>query len=339
MARLSASGLNSQAKCELAFHLSKSEEGKNLRTKIGIKFAMVFGTIIHHVCQQYDVDRFTNKMTIKKTQQEMNRRYEAAWLHFFTDETSVKKEKITLEQQELATKILLPKLAEWLWEDDIKKRAELSYLIKSQQDSMIFQFTSRKSLSWYYEEGYRIFSKYVSDDPLDVYGDPIEFSVEKMYSIKYGDDDIIGYVDERRVYSVNGKRKIFLIEMKTSSTEYTPEDCQVDSQMGLYAFYESTDSNIPLEDIFLVMYQLPTGVCTVTQRTEENLDYLLRHVDERLRRQNEIANGSGMPLPSCGTNSFEHSRLMCDYKEVCPIWKMMESQIKPVVLGKKGKLK
>ena len=148
-----------------------------------------------------------------------------------------------------------------------------------------------------------------------------------------------GYLDERRVYEIDGKRKTFLVEFKTSATEYTPEDCQVDNQMGLYAFFESIDTSTPLEDIYVVMYQLPHGVCTITQRTEENFDFLLRHVEERLRRQNEIDNGAAMPMPSCGTNSFDHSRLMCDYKDICPVWQQMLVQPKPVVLGKKGKSK
>lgn len=337
MARLSASSMNSQAKCELAYHLSRSEEGKKLRQETGIKFAMVFGTILHHAVQTYDVDRFLNDIDVPKTTAEVKRRYEEAWEFFFTDESSVKKEKINLEQQELATKVVLPKLREWLWEDDVKKQAELNYFIKAQQDHMLFKFTVKKPLTWYYEDGFKIFQKYMLDNPMDAYGKPVEFCIEKAYNIKYDSDDISGYVDERRVYNIQGKNKTFLIEFKTSATEYTPEDCQVDNQMGLYAFYENIDTDTPLEDIFLVMHQLPTGVCTITQRTEENLDYLLRHAEERLRRQNEIADGSAMALPSCGTNSFDHSRLMCDYKEICPVWQAMQNQTKPIVLGKKEK--
>lgn len=339
MARISASALNAQSKCELAHSLGRSEAGKKLREESGIKFAMVFGTIIHHAVQTYDVDRFLNDIDVPKTTAEIKRRYEEAWLHFFTDEKSIKKEKINPEQQELATKVVLPKLQEWLWQDDVKKQAELNYFIKAQQDKMLFKFTVKKPLTWYYEDGFKIFQKYVLDNPMDVYGKPVEFLIEKAYNIKYEEDEISGFVDERRVYEIDGKRKTFLIEFKTSATEYTPEDCQIDNQMGLYAFYESIDTGAPLEDIYLVMHQLPTGVCTVTQRTEENLDFLLRHTEERLRRQNEIASGVAMPMPACGTNSFDHSRLMCDYKEICPVWQQMTGQPKPIVLGKKEKSK
>lgn len=339
MARISASSLNSQSKCELAFNLSRSEEGKKLRQQNGIKFAMVFGTILHHCCQTYDVDRFINNLDVPKTRQEIQKRYEEAWFHFFNDESSVKKEGISEEQQKLANDEILPTLKKWLWEEDIKKQAELSYLISALQSRLIFQFTTRKPLSWYYQEGYKIFSKYVMENPMDAYGKPVEFCIEKAYNFKYDDNDITGYVDERFVFEIDGKRKVFLKEMKTSATEYTPEDCQVDNQMGLYAYYENIDSDTPLEDIYLVMHQLPTGVCTITQRTEENLDYLLRHLEERLRRQNEIEQGVAMPMPSCGTNSFDHSRLMCDYKDICPVWKAMDCQPKPIVLGKKTKEK
>lgn len=292
------------------------------------------------------------KLQIPKTQSELKKRYEEAWEHFFTSEESMKKEKISPEQSELASKIVLPKLKEWLWEEDVKQQAQLNYFIKSQQDQMLFKFTVRKPLTWYYEDGFKIFQMYVLDNKLDVLGEPTEFCIEKAYNIKYGEDDITGYVDERRVYEITeknldifrsylgstvqiGQRKIFLLEFKTSATDYTPEDCGIDNQMGLYPFYESIDSGADLDDIYSVMIQLATGVFTLNQRTEENIDFLMRHVEERLRRQDEIANGIGMPLPSCGTNSFDHSRLMCDYKEICPVWRQLENQPKPIVLGKK----
>lgn len=334
MGKISASSLNSQSKCELAFHLSKSEAGKKLRAENGFKFAMAFGTIIHHAIQTYDVDRFINNLDVPKTAAEVRKRYEEAWEYFFTSEESIKKEKISPEQVELASKVVLPKLREWLWEDDVKKQAELNYFIKAQQDKMLFKFTVKKPILWYYEEGYKIFSRYMLENPMDIYGKPIEFQIEKEYNIRYGDDEISGYVDERLVFLIEGKKKIFLQEFKTSATDYTPEDCQIDNQMGLYAFYESIDGDIPLDDIYLVMHQLSTGVCTITQRTEENIDVLLRHVEERLRRTNEIEDGYGMPMPACGTNSFDHSRLMCDYKEICPVWQQIENQPKPIVLGK-----
>jgi hypothetical protein len=333
--------MNAQAKCELAYHLSKSEAGKKLRQDNGIKFAMVFGTILHHACQTYDIDRFTHKIDVPKTSEEIQKRYEEAWEYFFTNEASIKKEKINEEQQELAVKVILPKLKEWLWEESVKKQAELSYFLKAQQDKMMFIFMVKKPLSWYYEDGFKLFYEYIMHNPLDIYGIPIEFQVEKGYPIKYGDtDDFLGYIDERLVFLIDGKKSIFLRELKTSATPYTPEDCQVDNQMGLYVFYENIDTGTPLEDIYVVMHQLPTGLCTITQRTEENLDYLLRHAEERLRRQNEVDQGVAEPLPSCGTNSFDHSRLMCDYKDICPIWNQIKNQPKPIVLGTpKGKSK
>jgi hypothetical protein len=333
VAKISASSLNAMCKCELAYHLSKSEAGKKLQIEEGVKWAMANGTIVHQACQEYDIDRFQNGIEIPKSEAEIRRRYEAAYEWFFNDETNIKKEKITPDQQELVNKILLPALKRWLWEEDLRKQAELKHSININQEKLRWKFTSKKPLTWYYQESYEVFLNYVTNNPLDQYGQPLQFTTEKVYNIRYGDDEIPGRVDERRVYLIDGRPKIFLIEMKTSATPYTPEDCQVDNQMGLYVFYEMIDTDIPIEDIYVVMYQLSTGVCTVTQRTEMNIDFLMRHVDERLRRQKEVEKGIAIPMAKCGTDSYAHTQLMCDYKSICPVWQQIQGQPAPIILG------
>ncbi len=335
MAYISASSMNSQAKCELAYHLSRSEEGKKVRAESGRKWAMTNGTILHHACQTYDVDKFLNKSNPPTTDAEVRRRYEESYQWFFSDAENLKREKIEPDQAKLGLE-LISACKRWLWEEDVKKAAELSHVIGTLQNKLKWQFSVRKPMTWYYKESYDVLRRYMQQNPLDVYGEPLEFCIEKAYNIQYGDQDACtGYADERRVYMVNGRRSVFLIEMKTSATSYTPEDCSIDTQMGLYVFYENIDSGTAYEDIYVVMAFLQDGVYTITQRTEENIDFLMRHTDERLRRQNEVASGIAMPMPRCGTNSYDHSNLLCDYKDICPVWQQINSQPKPIVLGTK----
>lgn len=312
------------------------------------------GSILHHVCQQYDIDRFIKKLDIDKSETALFDRYHDAYVYFFTDPGNIKKERIPQDQQELALQVLLPALRKWLFEPNPKEAAQILHFINSQQPKMMWNFTSRKPLSHYYQNFWEIFYNYVTKNPLDALGEPVTFEVEKQYLIEYGEDELQGFVDEYYIFDLDEAQaqylssltnkvitpgeKVFLKEMKSSSTVYTPEDCSVDNQMGLYAWYEHIDRQVPLEDIFVVMHQLPTNVCTLTQRSEENLDFLLRHVDARLERMNAIQNGA-LPLCKCGTNSYDHSLLLCDMKDICPIWKMADSQPKPIVLGEETKKK
>lgn len=342
--RISPSTLNTLAKCEMAYYLGQTPEGRQIKSEMGKKYALINGKIMHSTLQKYDSDRFLKNEEIELDTETLLDRYLQEYIKFYNDFEPLEKIGMTLESQDLMLNKVIPLLREVFYTPDVKKQAILIGQIRTYQAQFPFEFKRGYDLWKYFEEFFNIFMTYCTENVLDdVYGKPIEFVNEKNYNLQFGDDTIVGKVDQRRVYLINNKRTVILIEFKTSSTEYTPKDCQVDRQMGNYCVYEHLEKDTPLEDVYAGMYYLMGNVCTLTQRTESNLNFLLREIQERINRNKAYQKNEAAPLGICGTNSFEHSRLMCDFKDICPVWKQCKTQSQPIVLssksGNKGKKK
>jgi hypothetical protein len=342
--RISPSTLNNLAKCEMAYYLAKTPEGIKIKAEMGKKYALINGDIMHSTLQKYDYDRFVKNEDIELDIETLLDRYLQEYIKFYSNFESLEKRGMTLEDQDLMLNKVIPLLREVFYTPDVKKQAILIGQIRTYQAQLPFEFKRGYDLWKYFEEFFNIFMTYCTENVLDeLFGKPIEFVNEKNYNLQFGNDTIVGKVDQRRVYLRDNKKIVILIEFKTSATSYTPQDCQIDRQMGNYCVYEHLEKDTPLEDVYAGMYYLQGNVCTLTQRTESNLNFLLREIQERLNRDKSYQTNEAAPLGICGTNSFEHSRLMCDLKEICPVWQQCKSQPTPIVLSndntKKGKKK
>ena len=141
---LSVSSFNKQAKCELAFHLSKSDEGRKHVAKQGKSWALINGSIIHHACQTYDIDRFILKTKIDNSELGILERYLNSYKWFFSDINNLSKEKISEETASNFINNVIPAILDWWNEHEIVKASFKLNEVREYQKTLPYIFKKTK---------------------------------------------------------------------------------------------------------------------------------------------------------------------------------------------------
>lgn len=156
-----------------------------------------------------------------------------------------------------------------------------------------------------FQEGLDILRTYVRDHGILDHQDVL--AVEKEFKLPVGPFTVLGFVDR---VDRTGDDGVEVIDYKSNRVLFTREELDTSLQLGLYAI--AARQLWPwATKIKLTYHMLRHGIRMSTERTEEELDAVLRYV-ETLGRQTEEATEFPARLNS--------NCVWCDHKQGCPAY-------------------